>query len=56
MSKDQLLDVTVIIGSAELNDDNEPYAISNIVRLDVEGPIEEFIEYLNAYKKVAHSD
>ena len=50
---DQLKDVVITIafcGGEEA--DNTPYAMTRIFRYDLEGPIDEFIKYIEKFPKI----
>lgn len=56
--KEQLLDVTVVIGAYELAEKGKPYVSTRIVRLDVEGAsVEQFLQDLvNCDGVIDHHD
>jgi len=55
--KEQLLDVTVIVAGYELPENGHPYAITRIVRLDVDGAqVADFLCDLKNLKGVIHTD
>ena len=41
-----LRDVVITISEVELDDDNQPFAVTRVYRYDLEGPVEAFIGYV----------
>jgi hypothetical protein len=50
----QLLDVTIVIGFTELDDEDEAYATSVVLRGDYESELEELIDGLMKLKGFVH--
>lgn len=54
--KDQLLDVTVVIGFVMTGDQEKPFAVSKIVRLDYDGSPDDLIKTLDQDPKTVGLD
>jgi len=50
---EQLKDIIIIIASAEVDDDGDDYAVTQVYRGDLEGPIDEFITSIKENKQLA---
>jgi len=57
-----MFDVTIIVANAEIDDENQPYAVTSVIRCDLEDEpgediaIDAFMDYVRNYPGVVHME